>query len=152
MTTNALIRISPVDASTYQQANDLRRDLKGLQSALTKGDLASAQSALSQLQQDIRSSNTQSNGVRVSPDNNPQATLSRDIQALQLALNAGDLAAVKAAFDRMQQDTQQIAKTQQQTQQKSAAQSATDDSTNSVLADPKSMAAKARGNLIDVYA
>jgi DNA repair exonuclease SbcCD ATPase subunit len=152
MTTNALIRISPVDASAYQQANDLRRDLKGLQSALTKGDLASAQSALSQLQQDIRSSNTQSNGVRVSPDENPQATLSRDIQALQLALNAGDLTAVKAAFDRMQQDTQQIAKTQQQTQQKSAAQSAIDDSTNSVLVDPKSMTAKATGNLIDVYA
>jgi hypothetical protein len=97
MMTNALIRISPVDASAYQQANDLRKDLKGLQSALTKGDLASAQSALSQLQQDIRSSNTQSNGVRVSPDDNPQAILSRDIQALQLALNAGDLTAVKAA-------------------------------------------------------
>jgi hypothetical protein len=83
---------------------------------------------------------------------NPQATLSRDIQALQLALNAGDLTAVKAAFDRMQQDTQQIAKAQQQTQQKSAAQSAIDDSTNSALTDPKTMAAKVTGNLIDVYA
>jgi len=97
-----------------QQQGALRDDMQGLQKALSAGNLASIQRALNLVSQDVQGIRPPLNGVRPQPEVNPAATMRADLDALQSALNSGDLPAAQRAFVRMQQDSQQISTASQQ--------------------------------------
>jgi hypothetical protein len=109
MSVAAIGAIFSRDADPAQQQSGLRVDLRGLQKALASGSLAAAQQAFSRFQQDLQGIRPQTGGVRPSADVNPQSTTRADAEALQKALNSGDLPAAERAFIRLQQDSQQIA-------------------------------------------
>ena len=50
----------------------------------------------------------QQNGIRASAEVNPGSTMRADLQALQSAMDSGDLAMVEEAFIRVQEDVHKI--------------------------------------------
>ena len=92
MSVTAVSAIASYSRDPLRQQNDLRQDLLVLQRALSLGYLPSAQQALSHFQQDLESLRPQQNGVRASAEANLASTMRSDLQALQSALDSGDLA------------------------------------------------------------
>jgi len=109
MSVAAISSIFSRDSDPSQQQSGLRLDLRGLQKALASGNLAAAQTAFNRFQQDLQAIRPQQNGVRAGADVNAEGTTKSDLEALQKALNSGDLPAAERAFVRLQQDNQQIA-------------------------------------------
>jgi hypothetical protein len=108
MSVAAISAIFSRDADPSQQQSGLRSDLRGLQKALASGNLEAAQRAFSRFQQDLQAIRPQQNGVRPAAAVNPDATARQDLEALQKALNSGDLPAAERAFLRLQQNKQAI--------------------------------------------
>lgn len=138
-----------------RQQNGLRQDLQNLQKALSSGNLQTAQQALGRFQQDLQVTRPQRNGVRASAAVNPQSTMRSDLQALQSALDSGDLALAQQAMVRIQQDSQQseapqISRSPSPSQPASALPRQTDPETELDLAGKEQTASK--GNLLDVTA
>ncbi len=139
-----------------RQQNGLRQDLQNLQKALSSGNLKTSQQALSRLQQDLQVTRPQRNGVRASAAVNPQSTMRSDLQALQSALDSGDLALAQQAIARIQQDSQQAEAPQTASRIQSASQPAsalprqTDPASELDLAGKEQETSK--GNLVDVTA
>ncbi len=153
--------VTAVSAISYSQdqltqGEGLRHDLLSLQQALAEGNLASAQRALNNFQQALQSIRPQRNGIRSSAEVNPSNTMRSDMQALQSALDSGDLAMAEEAFVRMQQDSQKISGSQAGT----AANGPGTTTLNALVKDPPGDAqdqgltttAKSKGNLLDVMA
>lgn len=109
MSIAAISAIFSRDSDPSQQQSGLRLDLRGLQKALASGNLAAAQTAFNRFQQDLQAIQPQQNGVRAGAELNAGATTKNDMEALQKALNSGDLPAAEQAFIRLQEDNQQIA-------------------------------------------
>jgi hypothetical protein len=114
MSVAAISAIFSRDTDPSQQQSGLRLDLRGLQKALSSGNLEAAQRAFSRFQQDLQAIRPQQSGVRPSAEVNPGATAREDLEALQKALNSGDLPAAERAFLRLQQNKQAIAAVGQQ--------------------------------------
>jgi peptidoglycan hydrolase CwlO-like protein len=140
-----------------EQHNGMRRDLNGLQKALSTGNLAMAQQAMDRLQSDLQNLRPPQNGIRPAASVNPDATMRADMQALQNALDWGDLPAAQQAFVRIQQDTQQIASAQRAEEARPGHQAAQalpqqagEDGQNGTGPSASAGTAKGRGSLIDV--
>lgn len=87
-----------------QQQNPLqqmRKDFSQLASALQSGDLSTAQSAYSKIQQLM-----QQNGSASSTGSTPANTVQNDFAALGRALQSGDIGQAQTAFSQMQKDFQ----------------------------------------------
>jgi len=157
MSVTAVSAISLYSQDPLQQQGGLRQDLLTLQQALSAGNLNSAQQALVRFQQDLQSARPQQNGIRSSAAVAPGRTMRADLQAVQAALDSGDLAMAEEALVRMQQDSQQIGGTQAGVKGQRSGMTASalrkdadggDDAVG--LAGPQSE--KTNGNLIDVSA
>lgn len=109
MSVGAISAIFSRNSDPSQQQSTLRVDLRGLQKALASGNLGAAQQAFNRFQQDLQGIRPQQNGVQASADVNPQSATRNDLEALQKALNSGDLPAAEQAFQQLRQDSQQIA-------------------------------------------
>ncbi len=105
MSVTAVSAISLDARDASQQQDGDRQALLNLQGALSSGNLAAAQRALVNFQQNLQSSRPRQNGVQVSAEVNPQSARRADMQALQSALDSGDLAMAEQAFVRLQQDS-----------------------------------------------
>lgn len=108
MSVTAVSAVYSYSQDPLRQENGLRQDLLTLQQALSLGNVTGAQQALSHFQQDLQSIQPQQNGIRASAEVNPASTMRADLQALQSALDSGDLAMAEEAFVRVQQDSQRI--------------------------------------------
>ena len=88
--------------SIFQQTG---QDFRALQNALQSGDLSSAQQAFASLQKDLQPAAGAAGSSSASPwsQNNP---LGKDFQALQSALQSGDLSGAQSAFASVKQDLQ----------------------------------------------
>jgi hypothetical protein len=100
--------ITSHEKNADQQESGLGASLRNLEKALATGNLAGAQKAFSQAKQQLQATQPPENGVRAA-DSNPQGTTRSDMDALQKALNSGDLAAAQRAFVRLQEDKKDIA-------------------------------------------
>ncbi len=92
------------DLLQQQQQNPLqqmRKDFSQLASALQSGDLSTAQSAYSKIQQLM-----QQNGSASSTGSTPANTVQNDFAALGQALQSGDIGQAQTAFSQMQKDFQ----------------------------------------------
>ena len=147
----AIGAISSYTQGGLRQQNGVRQDLMTLQDALSSGNLALAQQALSRYQQDLQNTRPQQNGIRESAQVNPDSTMRSDLQALQSALGSGDLAMVEAAFIRTQQDNRQIHSAGSDTKALPTGQgaSAVPEETNEIAAFDH---ANGNGNLLNVMA
>jgi peptidoglycan hydrolase CwlO-like protein len=157
MSVTAVSAISLYSQDPLQQQNGLRQDLLTLQQDLSEGNLNSAQQALWRFQQDLQSVRPQQNGIRSSAEVNPASTMRGDLQALQAALDSGDLAMAEEAFVRMQQDNQQISGTQAGVQEQRSGMTASalpkeTDGGDDAVGMAAQQSEKANGNLIDVSA
>lgn len=152
MSVTAVSAVYLYSQDPLRQQNGLRQDLQNLRKALSSGDVKTAQQALSRLQQDLQVTRPQRNGVRESAAVNPQSTMRSDLQALQSALDSGDLALAEQAFVRIQQDSHQV-----EPQTTSSSQAASQSASALPKPDPTDelgLAAEepegSKGNLIDV--
>jgi hypothetical protein len=135
-----------------QQPNATRQDLLALQTALSVGNLASAQQALSHFEQDLQSTRPQQNGIRTSDQVNPASALRTDLQALQSALDSGDLAMAEEAFLRVQQNNQSIQGGQAKVSGQNESGIPKETSSEQDAVGPAQVQPKINGNLIDVVA
>jgi len=109
--------VSGVCASTnnYQSTvqshfKQRQQDFQNLADALQAGNLQGAQQAFAALQQD-RSSSPRVAGVTGTSQAGQSSPIRQDIQTLQSALQANDLAGAQKAFTTFQQDLQQTGHT-----------------------------------------
>lgn len=152
MSVTAVSAIASYSRDPLRQQNDLRQDLLVLQRALSLGYLPSAQQALSHFQQDLESLRPQQNGVRASAEANLASTMRSDLQALQSALDSGDLAMAEEAFVRMQQDSHQIAGRAASDPQTSETSGALPKDANDGTDGLTLTGAESKGSLIDLKA
>ncbi len=152
-----IMPISPISSSQNppEAQSGARQNLNDLQSALSSGNLVEAQRAITAFAQSVQANQLPVNGVRAAASDNPESTLRADRQALQSALDAGDVTAAQRSLVRILQDTAQIASAQQ------ALQEGTSNRAVSALRnpdctdeqdDPAEGAKNGSGNLIDVTA
>ena len=112
------MNVSSVNSATAQYQTSIRsgfkqrsQDFKALESSLQSGDLSGAQQAFAALQKDLPNS-SQTTGATSSNASTPTSQLSTDFQALQSALQSGDLSGAQGAFATLQQDMQSAGATQ----------------------------------------
>jgi hypothetical protein len=106
MSISALSSNLITDLSQQQRQNPLqqmRQDFSQLASALQSGDLSTAQSAYSNLQQLLQA---QQSGSASSTGSTPANTIQNDFAALGQALQSGDIGQAQTAFSQMQKDFQ----------------------------------------------
>ncbi len=158
MSVTAVTAISLHTQDLAQPQQGWRQDILALQKALSSGNLNSVQHALNNFQQDLQSVRPQQNGIRASAEVNPQKAIRSDLQALQSALDSGDLAMAEEAFARIQQDSEQMV-TQKpdsmNTQTARPASALPEDSFNSQQSKGATDAGQvnqSKGNSIDVIA
>jgi hypothetical protein len=155
MSVTAVSAINSYTQDPGQQQNGWRQDLQSLQQALSAGSLTTAQQALSRFQQDLQGTRPQQSGVRASAAVNPRSTMRGDLQAMQDALDSGDLAMAEEAFVRIQQDGQLAAVASQGLAGEPARQPSGSLPKNEQAGDAGLSAdamQKSNGNLIDVTA
>jgi hypothetical protein len=92
---------NPYQANSTGGFRQQMQDFKGLSNALQTGDLSSAQSAFTTLQNDLQSSQT--NG-KSSPLLDPNTQVGKDFKAVQDALKSGDVKGAQDAFATLKQD------------------------------------------------
>ena len=92
---------------TQTPPNQRAQDFQSLRSALQTGDLTAAQQAFSSLQKDIQNT-SQVAGTANNPPEQPTSPsqIGKDFQALQTALQSGDLSTARSAFETLKQDLQ----------------------------------------------
>jgi len=150
MSVTAVSAISAYSQDPLQQQNGLRQDLLTLQTALSASNVAKAQQALAHFQEDLQSVRPQQNGIRASAQVNPQSAMRADLQALQSALDSGDLAMAEEAFVRVLQDTHKIAQPQAGLNPQDA--KALPNAADGGGENPAAAQTKTDGKLIDVMA
>lgn len=105
---------NPYQSNISNGFSAIRKDLNALGSSLQSGDLSGAQSAFSSLQTDFQNlpqppsaaGSTGSTGATSSSSStNP---IQKDLQAVQSALQSGDVDAAKTAFDKLKTDLQGV--------------------------------------------
>ena len=101
--------VSPASAqwqSTAQTApNQRAQDFQSLRNALQSGDLTAAQQAFASLQKDAQNTSQvadATNNPPPQPDSPSQ--IGKDFQAVQTALQSGDLSTARTAFATLKQD------------------------------------------------
>jgi len=115
MSVTPVVPISLISFSgqgTPRQQSGMQQNLNTLQDALASGNLALAQKAMTQLSQNAEQDKPSANGVVAAAADNPEATLRVDREALQSALDIGDVGAAQQSLIKLVQDTQQIADAQ----------------------------------------
>ncbi len=150
MSVTAVSAISSYGHDPLEQQNGLRQDLLTLQQALSTSNVARAQQALAHFQEDLQSARPQENGIRASAQVNPANTMRTDLQALQSALDSGDLAMAEEAFVRVQQDTRKIVQPQAGLSGEDAR--ALPNAASGSEENPSAAQTKTDGKLIDVMA
>jgi peptidoglycan hydrolase CwlO-like protein len=108
MSITAVSAISSYGQDAMQQQSGMRQDVLRLQQALSSGNVAAAQQALSHFEERLQTAQPQQNGIRASAELNPASTMRTDMQALQSALDSGDLAMAEESLARVLQDSQKI--------------------------------------------
>jgi hypothetical protein len=81
--------------------NQQAQDFQGLASAIQSGDLSSAQTALTGIQQGIQNN---SQGPLAAALSDPNSQISKDFQSLQTALKSNDVSGAQDAFAALKQD------------------------------------------------
>jgi hypothetical protein len=147
-----IMPVSPISSSQNppQAQSGPRQNLNDLQSALSSGNLVEAQRAMTAFAQSLQDNQLPVNGVRAAASDNPESTLRSDREALQSALDAGDVTAAQRSLVRILQDTAQIASAQQAGDKPVSALPNPDCSDEQD--DPAEGAREGSGNLIDVMA
>jgi len=97
-----MAQYQPALRSGFKQRS---QDFKALESSLQSGDLTGAQQAFADLQKDLPNS-SQTTAATSSNASAPTGQLGTDFQALQSALQAGDLSGAQGAFATLKQDMQ----------------------------------------------
>jgi hypothetical protein len=90
-------------------SNQRAQDFQSLRSALQSGDLPGAQQAFANLQKNMQSSSQTASPANSTPSQTtPSSTVGKDFQALQSALQSGDLSGAQTAFATLKQDLQSL--------------------------------------------
>jgi hypothetical protein len=111
----AISGTSSLGQGSAEPQSSMQQQFNNLQRALSTGNLAGAQQAMTSLQANVQDQ-LQTNGIRASASDNPQSTLRADMQALQDALDSHDLVEAQQSMIKLIQDMQQIAAAQQEAQ------------------------------------
>jgi len=103
--------VNPYQNNPSNGFSAIRKDLNALGSALQSGDLSGAQTAFSSLQTDFQnrpqppSASGATGSTGSASSTNP---IQKDLQAVQTALQSGDVDGAKTAFDKLKTDLQQV--------------------------------------------
>ncbi|MBF0551019.1 MAG: hypothetical protein HQK60_10830, partial [Deltaproteobacteria bacterium] len=96
--------LSSARSARFQQR---KQDFNALSTALSSGDIKSAQSAFASLQKDMPRLSQSQTGQQTT-----QITLQNDITALQTAITTGDSTGIQTALSTLKQDAQNIGQNQ----------------------------------------
>jgi hypothetical protein len=155
MSVTAVSGIYSLGQGQSDQQGGTPQTMNALRNALSSGNLAAAQNAMTQLQ--AQQHQLPTSGIRAAASDDPQSTLRADMLALQNSLDSGDITAAQQSLVKLIQDNQQIASAQQALQAQPGHQPVTalpspSEEPNSDDGSAGGATTKETGNLIDVMA
>ena len=105
--------VSPYQYGSSSTVNSFQKDLKSLESALSSGDLSSAQSALTVVQNDFQNlpkppSGSSTSSSSSSSTSSAISAVQTDLKNIQSALQSSDTNGAKTAFDKLKTDLQSL--------------------------------------------
>ena len=98
--------VNPYQSGASNPFATFRNDLKSLASSVNSGNFASAQTALTSVQNDIQSLPTPPGGS-TSPTGSA-STIQNDLKAIQTAIQSSDKSGAQTAFSKLKTDLQNI--------------------------------------------